>query len=403
FDLLLPETPLATPDEKFAEIDGMDKKLVWYADANYYVKYVFREMPDDDITVYARWEDVVPVGFLDKIDRFSASNVTLNSYQDFVDYIDYVCFKNVTGNVQALDWVYLNYDTSDFSSQLDRAVKVDCSYPIMSSLSYIIDGQRLKIALARDITEREASISATGEEDLLPQLGNIFALQSSGRGNTYDKFPIDFVEKTCEVTTSNQLFYVLSRGYRPLPTAGSKAESIYAAFREIMRNICDDGMSDLEKVRAIYEWLILNVQYDYVVIDMEISNAESYLYDAFYLEGVLKGVAVCDGFSKAFCVMCAIERIDCVRVTGESLINGVGHAWNKVQLFGEWFVSDATWGNAKSSGGADEYISYEFLLFTDAGREEFDKQNYTQFEAQTQFDLKSYYSRRDLQVGRYNV
>ena len=40
--------------------------------------------------------------------------------------------------------------------------------------------------------------------------------------------------------------------------------------------------------------------------------------------------AVCDGLSKAYVLLCAIEGIDCVKVNGKA--DGAGHAWNKVYL-----------------------------------------------------------------------
>ncbi|MDE7215670.1 MAG: InlB B-repeat-containing protein, partial [Clostridia bacterium] len=58
-DLLYPETQLTTPNSQIKEINGAVKKLVWYADPEYQVRYYFREMPNEDITVYAQWEDTL--------------------------------------------------------------------------------------------------------------------------------------------------------------------------------------------------------------------------------------------------------------------------------------------------------------------------------------------------------
>ena len=228
----------------------------------------------------------------------------------------------------------------------------------MASAGYAYTDGKFKIALSNDVTGKEASMSSTDEKDFVKQIGNIFALTSLGREDNYNKFPIDFVEKTFEVESSNQLFYVLSHGYRPLPKKGSRAESVYNFFRSVLKDICDESMSDFDKAKAIYEWIILHVQYDNAVAYPDLSTQigqlaadkdKTYLFDAFYLEGVIRGSAVCDGISKAYSVMCAIEGIDCVRVTGDDGLGG-GHAWNKVKISGKWYLSDATWGNAPSSG-----------------------------------------------------
>ena len=171
------------------------------------------------------------------------------------------------------------------------------------------------------------------------QIGDVFSTYQSKRSSTFNDFAINKVDRTYECETTDQLFYVLSHGYRPLPVSGSAADRAYRQFKNIMRKICDDDMTDLQKVEAIYDWLIINVCYDYAVAYPTTPLAKpSSQYKAFFIEGVLEGAAVCDGLSKAYSVMCAIEGIDCVRVTGKlkgASESDAGHAWNKVQLMGD--------------------------------------------------------------------
>ncbi len=197
---------------------------------------------------------------------------------------------------------------------------------------------------------------------------------------------------------------MLSHGYRPLPVSGSAADRAYRQFKNIMREICDDDMTDLQKVEAIYDWLIINVCYDYAVAYPTTPLAKpSSQYKAFFIEGVLEGAAVCDGLSKAYSVMCAIEGIDCVRVTGKlkgASESDAGHAWNKVQLMGDWYLSDSTWGNkAVSSDSRDyEYVSYEYFLFSDAMREygdNYESNEYKFYIADGEYD---YYKGYKLQL-----
>ncbi|MDE6758408.1 MAG: InlB B-repeat-containing protein, partial [Clostridia bacterium] len=417
-DYFMPEEvidELNSQRAQIKEVNGRLKKLVWYGDENYYNRYFFREMPNADLIVYAQWEDVLQAGFLDKVEEFSSNNISIDSFEELVDYVDYVCYENIVSRLDQnnvpidVDYVKITYVTKrdDIKSEIDKAL-IAATYPRMASISYAYQDGAFKIALTKDVMGNEASISATKEEDFAFQIGNIFALQSKGRNSDYDKFPIDFVENTYEVETSNQLFYVLSHGYRPLPKSGSKAEEVYDRYREIMRQICDDTMSDLEKARAIYEWIIIKVQYDNAVAYPQAGSLASdpnstYLFDSFYLEGVLRGSAVCDGISKAYSVMCAIEGIDCVRVTGDDANGGSGHAWNKVRIRGNWYLSDATWGNA-AMGDEKEILSYQYFLFTDADREnKYIKQNYTYYVANTEFDDQTYYSSRKIEIDSYTA
>ena len=37
-------------------------------------------------------------------------------------------------------------------------------------------------------------------------------------------------------------------------------------IKDIMRSICDDRMSDIQKTRAIFDWLVVNIYYDNAVL-----------------------------------------------------------------------------------------------------------------------------------------
>ncbi|MBD5086852.1 MAG: hypothetical protein HDT32_05820 [Clostridiales bacterium] len=423
-DLFMPEENVEYLNSQYAqtkEIDGALHKLVWYADGNYSTRYFFREMPNENLVVYAQWEEVLRAGFLGYADEFMSDNVSIDSFEELVAYIDYVCYFNIVSRIDrnnrlidVNEFVSITYKTrpDDIRDEISNAL-IATTYPRMAAIGYECQNGGFKIALTQDNVKdgREASMYSTDEDDFTPQIGNIFALKSNGRDDGFDKFPIDFVEDAFEVETSNQLFYILSHGYRPLPKEGSKAESIYNQFRSIMREICDDTMSDVDKARAIFEWIILNVQYDNAVAYPDTSTQigqlasdsnTTYLFDAFYLEGVLRGSAVCDGISKAYSVMCAIEGIDCVRVTGERFDGG--HAWNKIRLSGDWYLTDATWGNAYAQGPDNvlsEYILYKYFLFTDADRtrDGYGRQNYLYYLADTKFDEKNYYSSSKIEIN----
>lgn len=185
------------------------------------------------------------------------------------------------------------------------------------------------------------------------------------------ELPIDAVAETVTVTTSNQLYLAVANGKRPVPVVGSVAEDIYNRARIILRKINSDDSSDLEKITAIYDWLSTNVIYDYAIAADDPEDPNS--YNSFYLEGVFyDGVAVCDGLSKAFVLMCGIEGISAYRICGTERMSGVSHAWNAVLIDGKYYVADITWSNYKltlSSESGDtvyEIVSYgNFLISSD--------------------------------------
>ncbi len=217
--------------------------------------------------------------------------------------------------------------------------------------------------------------------------------------NTYSKphydnvkktrnFYIDGVKETMSVSTSNMLYKAVAWGYKPV-FMGSQAENlkqIYDNAKDALSYIVSDEMSEYEKVHAIYDYIIYNVRYDHDCANVEdkyvsgnLSLNEKMKYYGYYLEGIFLDKfykkdmhAVCDGKSKAFVLMCGIEGITAVRISGEASSDGKnfgGHAWNKVLLDlngtgdKEWYFVDTTWGDVGDD--SKEFLSHAYFLLSD--------------------------------------
>lgn len=217
--------------------------------------------------------------------------------------------------------------------------------------------------------------------------------------NTYSKphydtvkkernFYIDSVKETMSVSTSNMLYKAVAWGYKPV-FMGSQADNlqqIYDNAKDALSYIVSDEMSEYEKVHAIYDYIIYNVRYDHDCANAEdayvsgnLSLNEKMKYYGYYLEGIFLNKfykkdmhAVCDGKSKAFVLMCGIEGITAVRISGEASSDGKnfgGHAWNKVLLDHngtgdkEWYFVDTTWGDVGDD--SKEFLSHAYFLLSD--------------------------------------
>lgn len=240
--------------------------------------------------------------------------------------------------------------------------------------------------------------------------------------NTYSKphydnvkkdrnFYIDGVKETMSVSTSNMLYKAVAWGYKPV-FMGSQADNlqqIYDNAKDALSYIVSDEMSEYEKVHAIYDYIIYNVRYDHDCANAEdkyvsgnLSLNEKMKYYGYYLEGIFLDKfykkdmhAVCDGKSKAFVLMCGIEGITAVRISGEASSDGKnfgGHAWNKVLLDlngtgdKEWYFVDTTWGDVGDD--SKEFLSHAYFLLSDdeVKNTHVEKQGHSYPKAEGKFD-----------------
>ena len=119
----------------------------------------------------------------------------------------------------------------------------------------------------------------------------------------------------------------------------------------ILNNIIVEDMSDIEKERAVYEWLTSNCKYDYRHYDVP-NNAPRESYEA--IGTILSRKAVCLGFANAFQLFMDILDIECITVVGAAFDSEEDHAWNMVRIDGIWYCVDTTW----DLGMPPEYFNY---------------------------------------------
>lgn len=307
------------------------------------------------------------------IDHYVTSD---GEYVELLEY--YINFRNKTVSSPKVNFeCYIAYSMSGDEQDLWND-----AFPIAAtSGSY----GRISVTLARNVMTTSFTVNTvnnpsrqskgTYAEQLHAVLPHINYDSQKYRPDDY-VFPIDLRERTTTVTYSDELYIAAQYNSRPLPTHGSSAETIYNLARDVLRKICSDDMTDVQKAHAIYDWILWQVTYDTPATRIS-RNGEA--YSAYYMEGVfgngstyIDGVAynpyaVCDGMSKAYALMCNIEGIPCVRVAGEaglSLRDAGGHAWNKVYVSGAWYTVDCTWGDSTSelSLNGGRYKEYELGL-----------------------------------------
>lgn len=346
-----------------------------------------------ELTLYAKWgeegEAVCWEGFIPYKEKFDsakrATTLSIDNRDMLAAYLEYVQYNYIKYDINGVR-IKLNYPYVSMERELN-AVHNALTYSSYLGIRYK-NSSATAIGISNEnLITGEASVTAARQN----YYRQINPYEYTTEGSAHD-FAIDGIETELECSTSNQLFYAAQVGVKPVPEAGSAAEWIYEEARDALTEAVNEDMTDAEKVTAIFEWLVMNVTYDNDVLVYTDDVSKAAEYDAFYLEGVFGDThrAVCDGISKAMTLMCRIEGIPCVRVTGS------GHAWNKVFVDGRWYVTDATFGD---TGIAMSRVNYSFmnrryLLTTENAADAYKNAvNYTSDNYRASVDY-GYYSRK---------
>ena len=133
-------------------------------------------------------------------------------------------------------------------------------------------------------------------------------------------------------------------------------EKISAVADAIVQRVPTEA-SDYDKVASLYNLIIESTEYDTEAEDNQ--NISSVF---------IGGASVCQGYSKALQLLLLRLKMPATLVTGK-IIGGDLHAWNAVQIDGDWCYVDVTWGDASyvfhKGDLATERVSetnYDYLL-----------------------------------------
>lgn len=137
-----------------------------------------------------------------------------------------------------------------------------------------------------------------------------------------------------------------------------KDAATYAAAKAVHDSLVSPGMTEYQRVKAFHDWIVGNCEYDF-----DGSENRWSAYGVF-----IDKKAVCDGYAHAMNLLCWLDGIECVRVTGWAVdlhdpSNQGRHVWNKVRIDGAWYNLDACWDDPV---GSAPRIDHVYFLKSDA-------------------------------------
>lgn len=161
-------------------------------------------------------------------------------------------------------------------------------------------------------------------------------------GNTYIKVKIS-INKTIN-------YYAVQAylGKETIPAEQPKAKELYEVISLIMKEQIHDGMTDYEKELALHDYLVTHCKYS-ANLD---TSSKSDIYRAY--GALVNGDAVCNGYAEAMQLLLHCAGVPSKFVIGRAKNSGdewIDHAWNLVQIDGQWYHMDATWNDPVPDSG----------------------------------------------------
>lgn len=156
----------------------------------------------------------------------------------------------------------------------------------------------------------------------------------------------------------NNTILVLGYQYTPEEAAEKREQDIkeQAVVDAAIAFCVTDGMSDYEIAKALHDYLALNNEYD---MRLYSGNVPAISYTAY--GALVNRTSVCAGYALAYERLMDQVGIPCEYVTGMTT-NGY-HAWNIIQIDGEWYHVDVTWDDPTPD--REGYVRYKYFLKSD--------------------------------------
>ena len=140
--------------------------------------------------------------------------------------------------------------------------------------------------------------------------------------------------------------------------------------------------TECEREEYIHNYIINNCDYDEEAAENDdVQDNENDAYGA-----LVDGKAVCEGYARAFQLLCNKANIDSVLLSG--IADSDNHAWNGVKIGGDWYQIDVTWDDV------DDFIydSHEYFNLTDSlmYEEHTLSPKYSEIDAESFLNLESW-------------
>ena len=277
-------------------------------------------------------------------------------------------FKEIgnSKNPNIVDYSNVNVDKY-FYNQLEEPSKT--IYKALESNKENMKSGTYKIELGEnfsDILEKE-----NGQEEL----GNYY--QSAIEAYIYDNPEVFYLNPSKMYLNIETITEFASVSYNVFINSGNEANYLADGFtneeevrdainkvEEVKNYIFSQRReNDYENIKMLHDYLVDNIEYDTTI-------SRNNIYDVY--GALVNRVSVCEGYARSFKYILDEMGIPCVLVIGTGT-NSQGeterHAWNYVELEGDWYAVDCTWDDPIIIGGGGQTLESRYKYFLKGANE----------------------------------
>lgn len=180
-----------------------------------------------------------------------------------------------------------------------------------------------------------------------------------GSGETYQQVgAVGDRYKKVKITIRRTINYYVLKACKDgmeIPKDQPKAVRLYEVVQDILDSEIKDGMTDYDKELALHDYLVAHCEYS----EDARQEPESDIYRAY--GALVNQDAVCNGYAEAMQLLLMCVDVNTQFVIGTA--DGIDHAWNLVELDGNWYHLDTTWDDPLPDQG--EYVLHPYFNVTD--------------------------------------
>lgn len=215
---------------------------------------------------------------------------------------------------------------------------------IISSLFYVSTATATTISNLNDLSQyiysnmqsysSPITVNYTNPQDITRQIGNNILtgvyLKDDYTAASYTGISLSFSRDTA---VSSSINLNITPTYAE--TAANEAY-VNQQVPIIVNSVIQAGMTDYQKIAALHDWVVTHVKYD-----TTLKNISDY-------DALVNGTTVCRGYSMLLYKLLTSAGLNSHIVIGKVSTgfkfrrSAEGHAWNMVQLNGNWYFIDST-------------------------------------------------------------